>query len=57
MFQNANGMLHDQYLLPEFLAEHIALINETNLQLTKKWSLPSYTVYRTEGHRPPHEQL
>jgi arylsulfatase A-like enzyme len=48
MLWNATGVLNNQYLLPEFLAEHgidTALINETHLQPTKKWSTPGYTIY------------
>jgi hypothetical protein len=56
---NANEILSDQYLLPEFLSEHgidMALMYETHLRPTKKRSIPAYTIYRTEGHRPPHEE-
>jgi hypothetical protein len=57
MFLNATGMINDQYLLPDFLAEQridIALIYGSHLQPTKKWSTPAYTIYRTDGPRPPH---
>jgi hypothetical protein len=57
MFWNANGVLKDQYLLPEFLGEHRidrALMNRTNLQPTKKWIIPAHTIHRTEEHRPQH---
>jgi hypothetical protein len=56
MFWNANGVLNDQYLFPGFLAEgriDIELINEIHLHPTKNWNIPSYIIYRTEGHRPP----
>jgi hypothetical protein len=49
-------VLNDQYHLPEFLADHrfdIALIKGTHLKPTEKWSIPNYTIYRTEGHRSP----
>jgi hypothetical protein len=55
MFWNANGVLNDQHLYSELFAEHkidIALINESHLQPTNKWSIQAYVMYRTEGHRP-----
>jgi hypothetical protein len=51
MFWNAHRVLNDQYLLSEFLAQHridTAFIKETRLQPIKKWSIPVYTIYRTE---------
>jgi hypothetical protein len=39
---NANGVFID-----EFLGEnrnHIVLINETDIQPTKKWNIPAYTT-------------
>jgi hypothetical protein len=29
-------------------------MNETHLQTTKRWSVPAYIIYRSEGHRRPH---
>lgn len=52
MTWNGNRVLSGQYLLPEFLAEYMidtALLNETHLQPTRKWSIPAYTIYK-----PPH---
>jgi hypothetical protein len=48
MIWNGNRVLNDQYILFENLAEHridTALLNERNLQPTKKWSIPAYTTY------------
>jgi hypothetical protein len=41
-FWKVKGVINDQNLLPEFLAElriHIGLINETHLEPTKKWCI------------------
>jgi hypothetical protein len=43
--------------LTESLAEQCndtALIKETHLHPTKKWSIPDCTIYRTATQRPPH---
>jgi hypothetical protein len=54
MFWNANGVLNDQNLFPEFFVEpciNTALLKETHLQPTKKWSTPACAIYRTERRR------
>jgi hypothetical protein len=56
MHLNANGVLNDQYIQTNFLADHkidIALMNETHLNPTNIWRIPVSTIYRTQGSRPP----
>lgn len=53
---NANGVKSKQYELAQFLQNHkvdIALISETRMKSTARWSLPNYYIYRTDPDTRP----